>query len=82
MNVLFRQALPKRWPSKVRFWRYLIRLVSRPTAALLQVQIGTHEVICAERLKETILRTGRNETVMIGSAGTTIVLLIGVMLGQ
>ena len=56
--------------------------MSRPTAASVQAQIDTHEAVCAERWKETILRIKRIETIMIGTAGTTIVLLIGVILKQ
>jgi predicted nucleic acid-binding Zn ribbon protein len=55
---------------------------SKPTAASVQSQIDTHEAVCAERWKETILRIKRIETIMIGTAGTTIVLLVGVLLGQ
>jgi len=38
--------------------------------------------VCAERWKETILRIRRLEHIMIGSAGTTIVLLIAMVLRQ
>ena len=41
----------------------------------------THEAVCAERWKETILRIKRIETIMIGTAGTTILLLIGIIVG-
>ena len=56
--------------------------MSKPNAASVQAQIDTHEAVCAERWKETILRIKRIETIMIGTAGTTIVLLVGVLLGQ
>ena len=56
--------------------------MSKPTAASVKAQIDTHEAVCAERWKETILRIKRIETIMIGTAGTTIVLLLGVLLGQ
>ena len=56
--------------------------VSKPTVTSVQAQIDTHEAVCAERWKETILRIKRIETIMIGTAGTTIVLLVGVLLGQ
>ena len=55
---------------------------TKPTAASVQAQIDTHEAVCAERWKETILRIKRIEHIMIGTAGTTIVLLVGVLLGQ
>ncbi|MCH1599162.1 MAG: hypothetical protein L7S70_02100 [Pseudomonadales bacterium] len=48
----------------------------------VQAQVDTHEAVCAERWKETILRIKRIETLMIGTAGTTILLLIGIILGQ
>ena len=51
----------------------------KPTAASVQAQIDTHEAVCAERWKETILRIKRIEHVLIGTAGTIIVLLIGII---
>ena len=56
--------------------------MSKPTVETVKNQIDTHEAVCAERWKETILRIKRIETIMIGTAGTTIVLLLGVLLGQ
>ena len=56
--------------------------MSKPTAASVQAQIYTHEAVCSERWKETILRIKRIEHIMIGTAGTTIVLLIGVLLSK
>ena len=56
--------------------------MSKPTAASVQAQIDTHEAVCSERWKETILRIKRIEHIMIGTAGTTIVLLIGVLLSE
>ena len=56
--------------------------MSKPTVMSVQAQIDTHEAVCAERWKETILRIKRIETLMIGTAGTTILLLIGIILGQ
>ena len=56
--------------------------MSKPTVTSVQSQIDTHEAVCAERWKETILRIKRIETIMIGTAGTTIILLVGVLLGQ
>ena len=52
----------------------------KPTAASVQSQIDTHEAVCAERWRETILRIKRSEHIMIGSAGTTIVLLLSVVM--
>lgn len=52
----------------------------KPTAASVQSQIDTHEAVCAERWIETITRIKRIENIMIGSAGTTIVLLLTMLL--
>ncbi len=46
----------------------------------VEAKLNTHEAVCAERWKETILRIKRIEHIMIGTAGTTIVLLVGVLL--
>ena len=54
--------------------------MSKPTAASVQAQIDTHEAVCAERWKETILRIKRIEHIMIATAGTTIVLLLGIII--
>ena len=53
--------------------------MSKPTAASVQAEIDTHEAVCTERWKETILRIKRIEHIMIGTAGTTIILLIGII---
>ena len=53
--------------------------MSKPTAASVQAQIDTHAAVCAERWKETILRIKRIEAIMIGTAGTTIILLLGII---
>lgn len=53
--------------------------MSKPTVLSVQAQIDTHEAVCAERFKETILRIKRIEAIMIATAGTTIVLLIGML---
>jgi hypothetical protein len=53
--------------------------MSKPTAASVQAQIDTHEAVCAERWRETILRIKRIEHLMVGTAGTIIVLLMGII---
>jgi hypothetical protein len=53
--------------------------MSKPTAASVQAQIDTHEAVCAERWRETILRIKRIEHLMAASAGTIIVLLMGII---
>lgn len=52
----------------------------KPTAASVQAQIDTHEAVCSERWRETIMRIKRIEHIMIGSAGTTILLLLSVVM--
>jgi len=53
--------------------------VSKPTVTSIKAELDTHEAVCSERWKETILRIKRIEHIMIGTAGTTIVLLIGLI---
>lgn len=50
--------------------------MTRPSVSDVKAQIDTHEAVCSERWRETITRIKRIEAVMIGSAGTTIVLLL------
>ena len=54
--------------------------MSKLTVQSVKSQIDTYEAVCSERWKETILRIKRIEHIMIGTAGTTIVLLLGVIL--
>ena len=49
------------------------------SAQEVKAQVDKHEAVCAERWKETILRIKRIEHIMIGTAGTTIILLIGLL---
>lgn len=41
----------------------------------VKAQLDTHEAVCAERWKETILRIKRIESIMIGVAGTLIIFM-------
>ena len=53
--------------------------MAKPTATSVKSQLDTHEAVCAERWKETILRIKRIEHIMIGTAGTIILLLVGLI---
>ncbi len=57
----------------------MLEYMPRPSVEKVKAQIDTHEAVCAERWKETILRIKRIEHIMIGTAGTTIVLLVGLL---
>ena len=50
--------------------------MTKPTVPKVASKLETHEAVCAERWKETILRIKRLEHIMIGAAGTIIVMLI------
>ena len=50
------------------------------TAKEVDARVDTHEAVCAERWRETILRIKRLEAVMIASAGGTIALLATIAL--
>ena len=45
----------------------------------VKAKLDTHEAVCAERWKETILRIKRIEHIMIATAGTMIVMMIGLL---
>jgi len=53
--------------------------MAKITAMEVKSQIDTHEAVCAERWKETILRIKRIEHIMIATSGTAILLLIGLL---
>lgn len=44
----------------------------------LDKRFTTHEAVCAERWRETILRIKRIEAILIGSAGAIILLLLNI----
>ena len=53
---------------------------AKPSVYDVKSQIDTHEAVCAERWRETIIRIRRLEHIMIGTAGTTIVLLVSLIM--
>jgi len=48
-------------------------------ASEVKAKLDTHEAVCAERWKETILRIKRIEHIMIATAGTMILMMIGLL---
>ena len=48
------------------------------TAKEVEARLNTHEAVCAERWKETILRIKRIESSLIGAAATIIALLAAI----
>ena len=51
----------------------------KPTTHEIQLSLEKHIVVTDERWKETILRIKRLEAIMIGTSGTAIVMLIGLL---
>jgi len=45
----------------------------------VQAKLTTHEAVCSERWRETIVRIKRLELVMISSAGAVILLMAGML---
>lgn len=60
-------------------WGVIQYYMPKLSVTEVKSQIDTHEAVCAERWKETILRIKRIETIMIGTAGTIIILLVGLI---
>ena len=60
-------------------WGVIQYYMPRLSIQEVKAELDTHEAVCSERWKETILRIKRIEHIMIGTAGTTIVLLIGLL---
>jgi hypothetical protein len=46
------------------------------TISEVEGRLNTHEAVCEERWKETILRIKRIEAILIGTAGAIIMLLL------
>lgn len=53
--------------------------MSRPDVYEVKAQIDTHEAVCAERWKETILRIKRLEGIMIATAATMMASMAGII---
>ena len=56
--------------------------MSKPTVTSIKSELDTLTAVSQERFIELLSRVKRLETIMVGSAGTTIVLLIGVLLSE
>ena len=54
--------------------------MNKPTVTSVKAELDTLSAVSQERFIELLSRVKRLETIMVGSAGTTIVLLIGVLL--
>jgi len=58
----------------------VLEYMPKLTVTELKAQVDTNEALSAERWKETILRINKRiEHIMIGTAGATIMLLIGII---
>lgn len=55
-------------------------MMSKLTASSVKAELDTLTAVSQERFVELLSRVKRLEAIMVGSAGTTIVLLIGVLL--
>jgi hypothetical protein len=51
-------------------------VMPNPSVQSVKSQIDTHEAVCSERWKETILRIKRIEHILIGQAAAIILLLL------
>jgi len=56
--------------------------IIKPTVVSVKAELDTLSAVSQERFIELLSRVKRLETIMVGSAGTTIVLLIGVLLSK
>lgn len=53
--------------------------MSKPTIQSIHVELEKHIAVSEERWTETILRIKRMESIMIGSAGAIILLLLAIV---
>jgi len=53
--------------------------MTKPTAMSVQAQIDTHEAVCSERWRETIIRIKRLEAILIGTAAAMIGSMAGII---
>tara|TARA_R100000654_G_scaffold14115_3_gene30462 strand:- start:2463 stop:2636 length:174 start_codon:yes stop_codon:yes gene_type:complete len=54
-------------------------MMSKPTASSVKAELDTLTAVSQERFVELLSRVKRLEAIMVGSAGTTILLLIGII---
>ena len=54
--------------------------MAKPTVQSVKAQIDTHEAICAERWQETINRIKRLEMVIISTGGSSLLLLLSIVI--
>jgi len=58
----------------------LLEYMPKLTVTELKAQVDTHEAVCEERYINLNKRLQKLESIVIGSAGATIMLLIGIIL--
>ena len=56
--------------------------MTRMSAEKVKSKLDTHEAVCAERWKETITRIKRLEAVFIAFSGTSMVMLVTIIIKQ
>ena len=56
--------------------------MARISADKVKAKLDTHEAVCAERWKETITRIKRLEAVFIAFSGTSMIMLITIIIKQ
>tara|TARA_R100001509_G_scaffold14816_1_gene7583 strand:- start:597 stop:788 length:192 start_codon:yes stop_codon:yes gene_type:complete len=61
-------------------WGVILEYMPRPSVTEVKAEMDTHIALTNERWKETILRIKRLEAILIGTAGTTILLLLSIVI--
>lgn len=56
--------------------------MNKPTATSVKAELDTLAAVSQERFLELLSRVKRIEAIMIGSAGTTILLLLSLVIGS
>ena len=57
-------------------------MMTRVSAEKVKAKLDTHEAVCAERWKETILRIKRLEAIFIAFSGATMLMLVTIIIKQ
>ena len=56
--------------------------MTRISAERVKAKLDTHEAVCSERWKETILRIKRLEAIFIAFSGATMLMLVTIIIKQ
>ena len=71
-----------KWDEDNTQWVEIQEITVKVSANQVKAKLDTHEAVCAERWKETILRIKRLEAIFIAFSGATMLMLVSIIIKQ